>query len=122
MATPLEKLELAESQLERVLSSLDPPDWASLSHFGFHSTENAVDAACIHVGIRIQKTHYARVSAASQLHKEHALQDVSALRADLSEVRKSEAYGDVPAPKLDAEDTATLIEEYVRSVRELIET
>ena len=59
MATPLEKLELAESQLERVLSSLDPPDWASLSHFGFHSTEYAVDAVCIHLGIRIQKTHYA---------------------------------------------------------------
>ena len=77
MATSREKLKLSESQLERVLSSWDPPDWATLSHFGFHALENAVDAASIHVGISIERIHPARVSAALHLHRDHNLEDVS---------------------------------------------
>lgn len=121
MSTSLEKLELAERQLERALSSWDPPDWADLSHYGFHALENAVDAASLHVGVSVQKSHPARVAAAARLHLNHDLDDVSNLLQDLNEVRKSESYGDRPAPSLDPEDTVVRIEAYVASVRELIE-
>ena len=117
-----EKLELAERQLERILSAWDPPDWANLSHFGFHALENAVDAAAMHVGLSIHKTHPARVDAARVLHLDHEFADVSELLKDLNEVRKREAYGDIHAPELDAESTVARIEEYVSSVRELIES
>ena len=92
------------------------------SHFGFHALENAVDAASIHVHISIERNHPARVSAALQPNKVHNLEDVSLLLQDLNVVRKSEAYGDVQAPQLDADDVAFAIEEYVGSVRELIAT
>ena len=122
MTTWLDKLKLAETQLERVHpSSRDPVDWAELSHFGFHALENAVDAASLRVGLSIQKTHPSRVSAAERLHLDHGLADVSELLQDLNAVRKSEAYGDVVAPVLHPEDTAVEIDQYVRSVRELIE-
>ena len=39
---------------------------------------------------------------------------------DLNETRKSESYGDIEAPELDAEDTATRIENYVEAVRKLL--
>ena len=42
------------------------------------------------------------------------------LLRDLNEVRKSEAYGDVAAPKLDAEDVAGAIEEFVDAVSALV--
>ena len=37
------------------------------------------------------------------------------------EVRKREAYGDVVAPELDAEDVATEVERYVEAVALLVE-
>ena len=123
MTTALTKLELAESHLERVLASWDPPDWAALSIFGFHALENAVDAACLHLGASLQKTHPARVAAARQLHEDHGFADVSELLHDLNETRKNESYGDdVPVPELDPEETATRIGAYVKTVREFIET
>ena len=120
MITALEKLELAERQLERVQTAWDPPDWFDLSHYGFHALENAVDAACIHLGIDLQQSHPARQEAAELLHKEHGFDDVSELLRDLNETRKSESYGDIPAPELDPEETASQIESFVEAVRRLI--
>lgn len=114
------KLELAEAQLERVLTSWDPPDWADLSHYGFHALENSVDAACLHLGIHLQKSHVARQEAAEQLHEQHGFDDVSELLHDLNETRKSESYGDVEAPELDPADIAARVEAYVDRVRELL--
>ena len=59
-------------------------------------------------------------SPAKQLHREHGLDDVSDLLDDLNETRKSESYGDIEAPELDAEDTAMRIESYVEAVRKLL--
>lgn len=122
MVTSLEKLELAERQLERIRLAWNPPDWANLSHYGFHALENAVDAAAIHLGLSMHRTHPARVDAATRLHFDHDFVDVSELLKDLNEVRKREAYGDIQGPELDPESTVTRIDEYVRSVRELIES
>ena len=120
MATSIAKMELAETQLERVQSAWDPPDWLDLSHFGFHALENAVDAASLRVGLPIERNHPSRVSAAQRLHSLHGLKDISELLMVLNEVRKREAYGDVEAPELDPEDTAIEIELYVTSVREFL--
>ena len=121
MATPNEKLELAKRHLERVLGAWDPPDWADLSLYGFYALEAAVEAAVLHLGLNVQKTHWARVSAAGDLHKNHGLPDVADLLRDLNETRKSEAYGDVAAPPLEAEDVASAIELYVDAVESLVQ-
>ena len=118
--TAANKLTLAERQLTRVQGAWDPPDWADLSHYGFHALENAVDAACLHFGLDVHTNHPARQVAAKQLHREHGLDDVSDLLDDLNETRKSESYGDIEAPELDAEDTAMRIESYVEAVRKLL--
>ena len=39
---------------------------------------------------------------------------------DLNDARKAAAYGDTEAPELDAEDSATQIENYVEAVAELL--
>jgi hypothetical protein len=91
-----------------------------LSFYGFYALEAAVEAACLHLGIVTQKAHWARVEAARTLHDKHRLAGVSELLRDLNETRKSEAYGDVEAPELDAEDVANEIESYVESVAKLL--
>ena len=118
--TAANKLALAEQQLTRVQDAWAPPDWADLSHYGFHALENAVDAACLHLGLDVHTNHPARQVAAGQLHREHGFDNVSDLLGDLNEARKSESYGDIEAPELDAEDTATQIENYVAAVQELV--
>lgn len=120
--TAIEKLELAERQLGKVLSSLDPVDSANVSHFGFHALENAVDAMHLHLNKRLDRTHPARVKAAKELHEDHGLDDVSQLLKDLNETRKSESYGDVPAPELNLEREVTRIQEYMNAVREIVES
>ena len=120
MPTAQEKLELAQRHLERVQLAWDPPDWADLSFYGFYALEAAVQAACLHYGMNVQKTHWARVGAAKTLHSQHGLPDVSALLRDLNEARKSEAYGDVQAPELDAEDVASEVESFIDSVRRIL--
>ena len=122
MSTASEKLKLARRHLERVQAAWDPPDWADLSLYGFYALEAAVEAACLHLGMTVQKAHWARVEAAETLHDQLGLQDVSDLLRDLNETRKSEAYGDVEAPELDAEDVASRIELYIDSVAELLGT
>ena len=99
----------------------DPVDWADLSHYGFHALENAIDAACAHFGLESAgNSHWKRVERALELHRDHGLDDVSDLLRDLNETRKSESYGDVTAPPLDAEDTAVSIEGYVEAVGKLL--
>lgn len=115
-----EKLRLAQRHLERVQLAWDPPDWADLSFYGFYALEAAVEAACLSCGMKVQKVHWARVQAAETLHQQQGLEDVSDLLRDLNETRKSEAYGDVEAPELDAEDVASRIELYIDSVAELL--
>lgn len=53
--------------------------------------------------------------------KTHGLPDVGQLLNDLNDARKSAAYGDVPAPELNAEVVASEIERYVDAVAELVE-
>lgn len=120
MPTAQEKLELARRHLERVEAAWDPPDWADLSLYGFYALEAAVEAASLHHGMNVQKAHWARVEAAETLHRQHGLPDVSALLRDLNETRKSEAYGDVQAPALDAEDVASEIESFIDSVGQIL--
>lgn len=120
MATALEKLQLARKHLKRVQSAWDPPDWADLSLYGFYSLEAAVDAAALHLKLPIMAVHAKRVEVAKTLHTTWGLPDVAELLRDLNEVRKSEAYGDVAAPELDAEDVAAAIEKFVDAVSTLV--
>lgn len=115
------KIELARQQLERVQMAWDPVEWADLSHYGFHALENAIDAACAHFGLEdAGNAHWRRVERARQLHIDHGLDDVSELLRDLNETRKSESYGDVTAPPLDAEATALSIESYVEAIQSIV--
>jgi hypothetical protein len=121
MPTAQDKLELARRHLQRVQAAWDPPDWADLSLYGFYALEAAVEAASLHYGMDVQKAHWARVEAAKTLHDQHRLPDVSVLLRDLNETRKSEAYGDVQAPELDAEDVASEIKLFIESVGQILE-
>jgi hypothetical protein len=121
MPTAKDKLDLARRHLERVRVAWDPPDWADLSLYGFYALEAAVEAASLYYGMDVQKTHWARVEAAESLHRQHRLADVSVLLRDLNETRKSEAYGDVQPPELDAEDVASEIESFIEAVGQILE-
>lgn len=122
MDDKIEKLKLAHRQLERVQMAWDPPDWADLSHYGFHALENAVDAACTHFGLdSAGHSHWQRVEKARQLHRDHGLDDIADLLRDLNATRKSESYGDVTPPPLNAEDTVASIEKYVEAVTMLLD-
>jgi len=120
MATSADKLALADKHLAKAQLAWDPPDWADLSVWGFYCLEAAVEAAAIHHGISVKKTHWSRVTAAEKLHEGHGLPDVAGLLRDLNDSRKKIAYGDVAAPELDAEDVISAIEGYVDEVHQLI--
>jgi hypothetical protein len=120
MATAAEKLTLAKKHLRKVEAAWDPPDWADLSFYGFYCLEAAVDAAGIHLGLQVQSQHWSRVQAAEILTSRNGLPEVAELLRSLNEVRKSEAYGDVEAPDLDAEDVVSSIQSYVEAVTTLI--
>lgn len=122
MATATEKLKLARRHLDRVqTAALDPVDWAELSMFGLYALEAAVDAACLHFGEVPERSHWKRSDIAEKLSAEHGLDDVSDLLSDLNNIRKSEAYGDViVTPELDAEDTSSDIEHYIKAVADLM--
>lgn len=122
MATAIEKLTLAKKHLQKVQGAWDPPDWADLSLYGFYCIEAAVDAAAIHYKLQVQPQHSHRVNTAKGLHSAHGLPDVADLLIELNNVRKREAYGDIDAPELDAEDVASLIEEYVDVVSKLLKS
>jgi len=120
--TPATALQLSKEHLERVLEARDEPDWANLSMFGLYCLEAAVKAAALKVGIYPKKaSHAQKQDFAEQLAKQHGLPDISDLLADLNEIRKSEAYGDIEnPPELDAADVSGEIEAYVKKVAALI--
>jgi hypothetical protein len=88
--------------------------------YGFYALEAAVEAASLHLGTPLKKTHGSRVNAAAELHRRHGLPDVSGLLRDLNETRKSMAYGEVAGVVLDAEDVASDIENYIALVGGLL--
>lgn len=99
-----------------------PTDWSDLSIYGLYCLESAVKAAAIHFRVAISANHYEKAKIAKQLAHAHGLPDISSLLIVLNSARKARAYGDVEFPeKLNAEDIATQIEEYVSAVTELIE-
>ena len=116
-----DKLSLARRHLDRVLSAWDAPtDWDDLSLYGFYCLEAAVEAAAIRVGLKTSTKHWEKADVASELHANHGLPNVVQLLHDLNDARKSAAYGDVPAPDLNAEDVASEIERYVDAVATLV--
>jgi hypothetical protein len=88
--------------------------------YGFYCLENAVTAAATHAKITLKRTHTAKLDAARRLTAQYGLPDVENLLKDLNEARKSEAYGDIVAPELDAEDVASQIDRYVETVKALL--
>lgn len=117
-----EKLEIARKHLLRVQAAwIAPTAWDDLSIYGFYCLENAVDAAALHLGFDVIPHHHRRLEAAQRMAQEHRLPDVTELLKDLNDARKYTAYGDTGHPSLNAEVLATLIEEYVDKVQELIE-
>jgi hypothetical protein len=116
-----DKLSLARRHLERVLAAWHTPtDWDDLSLYGFYCLEAAVEAAAIHVGLKTSKKHWEKADLAGELHRKHGLADIERLLRDLNDARKSAAYGDIPAPSLNAEDVASEIELYVDAVARLV--
>jgi hypothetical protein len=73
------------------------------------------------LGVKTSTKHWEKADVARELHKNHGLPDVVQLLRDLNDARKSAAYGDVPAPSLNAEDVASEIEAYVDAVGVLVE-
>lgn len=121
MATVGDKLALAQKHLYKAQLAWDPPDWLELSLFGFYALEAAVDAAAIYYGIETKKNHPSRIDAARTLRDDFGMPDVELLLRDLNETRKSEAYGEVAAPDLDAEEVVSEIETFVEAVAQLVE-
>ena len=62
-----------------------------------------------------------KADVAAELHRNHGLPKIEQLLRDLNDARKSVAYGDTPAPDLNAEDVASEIERYVDAVADLVE-
>ena len=122
MPNAQDKLELARRHLKRVQAAWDTPtDWEDLSLYWFFCLEAAIEAAAIKVGMTASKKHWEKVDIAIELHKRHGLPDVAQLLRDLNNARKAAAYGDIPAPNLNAEDVAIEIEQYVDAVGQLLE-
>jgi hypothetical protein len=70
--------------------------------------------------LKTSTKHWEKADVAGALHADHGLRDVVQLLHDLNDARKSAAYGDVPAPDLNAEDVASEIEKYVDGVATLL--
>lgn len=117
-----DELALARHHLKRVLGAWDDPtDWDDLSLYGFYCLEASVAAAAVRVGIGTSKKHWEKADVAGELHRKHGLPDIEQLLRDLNDARKSAAYGDIPAPELNAKDVASEIEAYVDAVVDLVE-
>ena len=123
MTNAPEKLSVARDHLDRVAAAWEEPtDWKDLSVYGFSCLEAAVDAASRHIGSLTKRDHPTRERAANELHDRFGLPDASGLLNELNDARKSELYGDIPAPDLDAEDVASSIAMYVDAVGEFLTT
>jgi hypothetical protein len=116
------KLQLARRHLERVRAAWDAPtDWDDLSLYGFFCLEAAIEAAALQFGMKTSKKHWEKADIATELHRRCRLPDIDQLLRDLNDARKAAAYGDVAAPRLDPEDVASEIEQYVEAVARLVE-
>jgi hypothetical protein len=73
------------------------------------------------VGMTTSKKHWGKADIAVELNKKHGLPDIEHLLRNLNDARKAAAYGDVPAPRLNAEDVASEIKQYVAAVARLLE-
>ena len=111
---------LARRHLARIQP--DPEDLDDLSIYGLYCLEAAVEAAALHVQIKMTKQHWEKANVAQKLHTQHGLPGIYDLLIDLNDSRKAVAYGDVEAPDLDGEDVANEIENYVEAVEELVGT
>jgi hypothetical protein len=101
---------------------LEPEDWADISTYGLYALENATVAAAERLGLPWERNHWAKASLAERLAEEHHVPAVGQLMRDLNSARKSEAYGEPTVPiDWSAEDVAIRIEEYLTSVRQLVE-
>jgi hypothetical protein len=118
--TAREQLELTKKHLLKVQTAWSEPEWDDLSLYGFYCLENAVTAAATHAKIPFKKSHPDKAMAARELARKYGLPDVENLLKDLNDVRKSEAYGDIVAPDLDAEDVASEIEAYVEAAEKFL--
>jgi hypothetical protein len=70
--------------------------------------------------LKLSKKHWEKADVANELHRSHGLPDIDQLLRDLNDARKSAAYGDVPAPDLNAADVASEVEFYVDAVEALV--
>ena len=66
MPTVQEKLELARRHLAKIQP--DPEGLDDLSIYGLYCLEAAVEAAALHVGIKITKQHWEKVKVAHELY------------------------------------------------------
>lgn len=116
--TPRERLVLARQQLARVQAALvGVPDWSDVTLYGFYALENAVAAAADFCGVPWKASHPSKVQAATVLHKDHGLPDVTTLLIELNGMRKSSAYGETsPSTAWTPDDIAAAIEDFVAAV------
>ncbi|MGH9447120.1 MAG: hypothetical protein ACRD3O_15500 [Terriglobia bacterium] len=83
--------------------------------------EAAIESAALQLRMATSREHWRKADTADELHKKRGLPDIGKLLRDLNDARKAAAYGDVPAPALDAEDVASNIKEHVDAVARLVE-
>lgn len=121
--TAEDSLEVALRHYRRVDAAWsDPTDWMTLAFSGFYCLEACVVAAALHLGWDRPGQHWKKERAAERLTQDHGLPDIGDLLIVLNTMRKHEAYGDIDRPQdLDPEDVATMIDEYVNAVQQLME-
>jgi hypothetical protein len=113
-------LTKAQSHLQKVhVAASSPTDFDAL--YGFYCLEAAVMAAAVGLGWQVQPSHRDKVKAAARLHEQHNLPDVSALLPKLNDARKAAAYGDTPSPRINPDDLANEIENFVEAVNNLMD-
>lgn len=119
-------LERAKAQLDRVRAAcLQPPDAVEAVTFAFYAYENAVVAVAETRRLSWTKKHAEKARLAGRLAKQGIVStDVEQRLKYLNDLRKDVAYGE-PGPeleRLDLEDLAIDLEEFVEEVERLVTT